>query len=618
MRTITCPGCGAVLDVSAFASGTEFACGGCGAALRVPGEEAAAAPAAADAPSAPGRAPRTARTPRPARAPRRREPSGEEEPAKAPRTGLLVGVGAGVLLLGGIGTWLAMRAGKPAGPAADPGAATTALRPKSDGAKKELPPEEAEWFAAKTETEKKAVAAKRSIEAQGSDDLAKAAHQFFVAKGRVDFAKQVVKARLDAAPDSAWANETLGRINVQPDLEALAPKAAALDEAPTEAWTALKARIGEKRWWVDPAELAEVQQRIASVQEMVKQLEDPWFQEAMAVVKEVRSAAPFRIFKQIDYTLLPPYVVLAEHQEDSHAHQTVNVLSNNAKFYKCLTGEFLKVMGEAGLPTPTVAEMGNPVLKAFVFTGRNSFQRWHEVQGQKIPGGIRAYYAWGGSRFMMNYDTGAPTSTQDGDTCVAFHEATHQLVHYYRHYYVNRARREKDPKAEEIPLDHPLLNLDPHWFQEGFAELMGAADRISSQTGEWRLMRPLRSRLAEWGDPTRRASNQWTLAEVVEMGEKWEMEAHARKKWGADRAEGMQSLFYAQAWALNHYLYFGEDGKYRERYLKIVHDEMMGVPGAEVFYRRMEAPPAGPERMKWLEDLQYGLFDHVNRLNKNR
>ena len=53
------------------------------------------------------------------------------------------------------------------------------------------------------------------------------------------------------------------------------------------------------------------------------------------------------------------------------------------------------------------------------------------------------------------------------------------------------------------------------WLEQ--IEFFGAADRISSQTGEWKLLRPLRKRLAEWGDPLLRKAPQWTLEEILKM-----------------------------------------------------------------------------------------------------
>jgi hypothetical protein len=556
----------------------------------------------------------------PSRASRRREGAAGGAPkgtSKSPL--LLVGVGAGVLLLGG-GAWLALRP-KPA-PAVPP-APPVALRPKDDPPKpaKVVPPEEAEWLEAKSPAAQEAVARRRMDVAKDTDDASKELHRFLVAKGRVDLAKEAARARLGTDPESAWANYSLGRSNAKAALDEIAPRAADLDRFPVDGWDRVRTRIDEKRIWVEPEERKAWEADLASVRRQAETLADPWYREALKVVGEVRGLASFKGaqpqgFEPIDFIVLPPYLVMAEHQNSPSGHATVNVLGNHSKFFRCLTGEFLKVMAEAGLPTPTVKEMGNPVLKAFVFTGRNEFDRWHGKQGQKLPPGIRAYYAWGGNQFMMLYDTSPTGELQNDDTCTAFHEATHQLVHYYRRYYLTLEDRKADPAAPEVALFDRRLHGDAHWFGEGFAEFFGAADRISSQTGEWRLLRPLLKRLAEWGDPIRRKAPQWTMKEVIEMKNSMQLTLLSRQKMPA-APETMNSLYYAEAWALNHFLYFGQEGKHREKYLKVIHEEMTCNSGAEVFYRHMGAGE-GEARTKWLEDLQDDVFDYVRALNNRR
>jgi hypothetical protein len=158
------------------------------------------------------------------------------------------------------------------------------------------------------------------------------------------------------------------------------------------------------------------------------------------------------------------------------------------------------------------------------------------------------------------------------------------------------------------------LHGQTHWFQEGFAEFFGAADRISSQTGEWRLLRPHVSRLKEWQHHVEAKNPEWTLREVLEMRNSMQLQGMAMVKM--PKAQGaMVSLYYCQAWALNHYLYFGKEAAYREKYLKIVNDEMRCVSGADVFYRHMEAG-TGEAREKFLEDLEDEIRGYVRGLQR--
>jgi hypothetical protein len=612
MKTLDCRGCGATLDVSTLAPGTEFSCGGCGAGLKVPASAATAKAAKPAAKAAPAAAPAA---PARARSSRRREPEGDAPPAPKRNVPLLVGAGAGVLLLAGVG-WLALR---PDPKPPEPPPAPIALRPKTAPAKV-VPPEEAEWAEAKTREAQEAVARKRMESAMTSDEASKELYRFLLAKSRFDLAKEAARARLGADPENAWANESLGRVNAKPVLDELAARAADLDSFPVEGWDRVKKRIDEKRWWVEPDEKKAWEADLAVVRRQAETLADPWYKDALAAVAEVRGSSAYKGaqpqgFEPVDFIVQPPYLVMAQRQMDSTRHATVNVLGNHSKFFKCLTGEFLKIMKEAGLATPTVKEMGNPVLKAFVFTERSEFDRWHMRQGGGVPDGVRAYYAWGSNQYMMMYDTGASAELQNNDTCVAFHEATHQLVHYYRHYYLTQEERKKDPGAT-IDLRDGRLHGSTHWFQEGFAEFFGAADRISSQTGEWRLLRPHLQRLGEWGDPVKRKAPQWTLQEVIEMKNSMQLGMLAARKQ-PDAPQAMVSLYYAQAWALNHYLYYGNEGKYREKYLKVIHEEMNCRSGSDVFYACMGAGQ-GEDRKKWIEELQDEIYDHVRRLLKPR
>jgi hypothetical protein len=615
MKTLDCGGCGATLDVAALAPGTEFACGGCGANLKVPAGRSPAPAAPAGRPAA--RSPAKAAAAAPARASRSRErasPAAGAPPAS--KKGLLVaGIAVGAVVL--VGVAFAMKR-KPA-PPAPPAEPVPVLAPKKPAGPPPKPetPEEASWKAAKTEADRAAVAESLVSGASGSDEAAKALYQFFVAKGRVDFAKKAAAARLAAEPDSPWACETLGRLPVKAKLEEWAARPE-LADWPHPSWERLQARLDGKRWYVDPGEDRKAWDEDSSaLQKHLAEVSDPWYAEAAKVVREIRADKRFERFGPIDVKALPPYLVLAQHQNDPRGHQTVNVINNHVKFFQCLTGEFLKMMGEAGLATPTIKEMGNPVLKAFLFTDRNAFDRWHWDQGwqKNALRGIRAYYAWGSDQFMMMYDTGAPSGTQDEDTCTAFHEATHQLVHYYRRYYLQQQDRAKDPAAPEVSLVDPRLHGRAHWFGEGFAEFFGAADRISSQTGEWRLFRPYLKRMGEWGDPIKRGDAQWTLKEILEMTGGGALALLAKKK-APDRFEEFQSLYYAQAWSLNHMLYNFQDGKkYRARFLKAVSEEMQCRSGAKTFFAAMGVGE-GDERKAFLEDLEADWIDHQRSLLK--
>lgn len=626
MRTLDCGGCGATLDVTELAPGTVFSCGSCGASLTAGGE--AAAPAAPAAPVKAARRPSAAASRAPAAArPSRRAGAaagGGAAAAKPKSKGpLLLAAAGGVILLGGGVALLAGGGGggEPAGEgpgAAPPAALSPEPAKEPEPAKPPEPPpspEEAAWRAATTEVARLEWLSGALASGKEAPDRAKALHAFVEGKGRKDLARRVLDARLDAEPGCPWANGLLGRTDMGEALRAAEAREGMGDLGTEEAKRILD-RVRSGRTWVGGDERPGVEKDLAAVKADLDRRSDPWWKEATAVLRVVENHPAFHPrFTPVLHEAVPPYLVIAQLQQDERAHATVNVLSNHRKFFHCLTKEFLELMGEAELPTPTLGEMGNPVLKAFVFKDRNAFDRWHWDQRwpKDALQGVRAYYAWGSSQFMMMYDTGAPTATQDEDTCTAFHEATHQLVHYYRRYYLTLEDRKADPKAPEVELLDGRLHGETHWFQEGFAEFFGAADRISSQTGEWALLRPYRSRLAEWGDPLLRKTPQWTLEEVLKMPNKMVMAVLAEQKMPGKK-EVMNSLFYAQAWSLNHLLYFGKEGKYHDRYLRYVNEEMRCRGSFERFLECMEVGPDEAARAAFLEELGDDWVGHQKSL----
>lgn len=471
---------------------------------------------------------------------------------------------------------------EPAPPALSP---VKAPPPKKEP-EKPVDPEEAAWSAATTETTRELFLKERLPVASATDDGARKLHDFLARKGRKDLAKRAVEGRIEADPENAWARGLLGQTDFR---DRIVKALEGLDgpKARHEAVDRLRARVDGKKTWVDESEKAAVEADIAALDAWRKRLSDPWQVEAADVERGVRDGRAFEAYNPIEIIAEPPYLLMAQKQMDPLRQNTNVVLDRHIKFFRCLTREFVKKMGEAGMPTPTVAEMGNPVLKAFIFTDRVQFERYHGPNSDWLKG-IGAYYSWGGTQFMMMHDTGASASVQDHDTQIAFHEATHQLVHYYRRHYLWLEDRKTNPGAPTPDLRDPRLGGDSHFFGEGFAEFFGGVERISTATGEYKMFQKLHSRIQEWGNPQVRTDPQWTTREVLSMPGKSAMDALAAQKW-PERKESMGSLFYAQSWNLHHYLYFGKDGRYRSRYLKYIAEEMKCSGGFEAFLKAMNA-----------------------------
>ena len=344
-------------------------------------------------------------------------------------------------------------------------------------------------------------------------------------------------------------------------------------------------------------------------------LADPWETARLEVEKQVREDPRFRKFLPIDTRAERPWLVMAQRQKDPTRHATVNVLLNHSKVLRGVHGEFRRLLVEAGLPDPTTETLGSPVLAAFLFTDRPNFDDWHKAQGTsaELLHGIRAYISMDPRPLLLLYDTGAPTGIQDEDTGTTAFLGSMRLLMEVRRRHVTAEARKKDPGAAEVALHDPRVAILPRWFKSGFADLFGAADRVSSPAGEWRFLRPSRALLWEWGDPIKRkAENQWSLEELLAPLDAEAVTDIARQRW-PDRWKEMGSLFSAESWGLSHFLLFGKEGAYRPRYLRMLREAVLTGGGPDLFDRCMEIGE-GEARKKALDDLQKAWHAYIQEL----
>jgi hypothetical protein len=478
-----------------------------------------------------------------------------------------------------------------------------------------LSPMEQAWADAATDAGRLSWVKSQLDGVKSDEAAAKELHEFLAKEGRSDFAEMVEDARLEADPDDEWANARKGRTNMRAAMEAVNENGALLEEAPIEEWTRLKASLSEGRTWADAGEdKSGIESDIRAIEAHLETVKDPWYREMLGVVKGMEEKPMFEPYRPLKWVTNKPYVVIAQVQDEEHKQNTGVVLERHSKLFKCLVGNFREMMNECGLPSPSVEELGNPVLKGFIFGERADFEDYHErYGGSNWISGVRAYYSWGGNQFMMTYDTGAPSRAQDPDTSTAFHEATHQLVHYYRQWYYWQELKKKDPNAPKPVLTHPHLHGRSHFFGEGIAEVFGACRLISLGTGEWKLRVKLRNRIAEWGSTKARKDPDWTLKEMLQMTGKMQLDMMGKQKWPGHDKE-LSSLFYAQAWAFHHYLYNGEDGLWRDLYLDYIAEEMKCNSGYEVFLKCFEIGEDEEERDSFLRDMERRWRNHQEQL----
>ena len=159
---------------------------------------------------------------------------------------------------------------------------------------------------------------------------------------------------------------------------------------------------------------------------------------------------------------------------------------------------------------------------------------------------------------------------------VTFHEGTHQLMHEYANLF------------RETPLKDDVQSVRERqsmWFDEGIAEFMGAVeydeDKIRDLVGvKWHHSRMLVERV-DYARKHRALAKKWTIAEMIKPNNNGDLLQQSQELASPQQAVTMAVLFYARSWALTHFSWFYDNGKYRESFLEYMERFMDGEPGAD-------------------------------------
>jgi len=207
------------------------------------------------------------------------------------------------------------------------------------------------------------------------------------------------------------------------------------------------------------------------------------------------------------------------------------------------------------------------LLPVVAFLSREDFDQYNRAIGHPVDRGVAAYYR-PDERIIIFYEepgAGAFVGRKNFNLNKLFHEAVHQVVDAYTR---------GDGHCQS------------HWFQEGFAEFLGAAekttdDRTGRETFTLMVNHPFRVQELQHGS----IDHHFKLEELLRVKTRVDLMTVAAKKAGKDRdAQGaVGSRFYAQAWSLVHYFWYGAGGEYRRALLRYLGEELKGRTGFEVF-----------------------------------
>ncbi len=643
MNLVACPRCGAQFDVSSFAPGSSFVCGACQNTLQVPAAAAPAAPVAkpvakpaarpaaapapapAAAPAAPAMMKKPAVDPRraggaapaaagPGRAQRIREQraeGGEAARKRNPMPLVLAGVGAVVLLGAGIAMMLP---GKEApapetgggGPAAGGGAAE-----KAEAAPK--------TFEQLPKSQQLEIVEQKVKEAGKGAAAAKEAFEWLTSKGFGDDARRALVAGRLAAPGDAWLNGQLGYVNRADEIRALASDETILfnvgeDHPDFQRVMALQEKVKKdaSAAWLTAEDAKAFDASAASLKELVAKLDDPVYVRTKKEFDNVRLNPAFTGL-EFSFESYRPYVIFAELPGPDRRELADRVVKLTGKALQSVHRHWLEFMrNDLGLKAPSLEELGDDRLKIFVFKNRESFDAWHAKNGVSNPGpSVAAYYEHGRDRFMMMH-------LDSFDPGTIMHEATHQTIHYYSRYFCQLdddaiAEKNGEPK-EAVRYEDSRLRSSMFWFQEGIAEYFGGARKAEGKEDEWTIGELQPERLMFFKFMQKRGS-LWPLEDFL-FADQVQITNRAKVKGGGLQGDELKGLMYSQGWTLVHYFLHGEGGKYRQRFLNLVKNELSGKSGKPYLLEAFGLPKStqDPKFREFVQEVEAGYMKYFEEL----
>ena len=439
--------------------------------------------------------------------------------------------------------------------------------------------------------------------------------------------KEAVDAAIKLDPQDDWANEQRGWkrfrydfYELDPDSEAIAIPFRQRDEI----LEIVEAGEGDSVW-LSPEEYA----RIDSLQAEEKKHYDRissdrqyfWMQ------KTVLRAPLYAEYQSYDFEVSEqfPYVIFVTKKKGGSARENAEakkIVERDARIFQTLLSTFTdtfepeirKLPGRSDFKMPRFEETAwgeIPIMKVWVFFSFEDFQKYQISIGHRLPAGVRAYYK-PGNQWITLYEGRADRGEnqklgkQDFNTGKTFHEGLHQLVHLYTRLLLSEKTNTK------VEFEDPRLRCKSHWFQEGLAEFIGAADENGDS---WDCLAIHHRRLREFrGTQNAHKKNEkfpvWSLTELLQVGANPDISRWCQRKAraaGNMRYAGMlSSLFYAHSWLFCHFLWNYEDGKYRGKFMEYMALELEGQSGFEVWKKVMKDVCPGGDFTK----LEKELFEY--------
>lgn len=432
------------------------------------------------------------------------------------------------------------------------------------------------------------------------------------AKGLSGVARMAADAALNIDPNLDWANLEVGNKNLKEIFNKI-PTDDILDTYENDAYVTLvleKEEAEGESHWGSPAKAEELNKLLDAVLTHQNKLKNDRTYLDEFVIRQNVKHDPIYSNYEFRVQAKSPYIMFVEFLADEDGNQSAaqkkraegaaKIVERNLTLLHTLYTQFMSDYKEP-FKLPEIRELEQPsmrMLKLWTFSSHESFMKYQESIGMRLPPGVGAYYRPNNQWITLFEQPGSASAGKanqsDFNTNKVVHEGFHQLMHTFTKVMLERE------EGKEVLWEDPRTHSRLHWFQEGMAELYGSAK--SGEGGKWDLKVPYHMRLGEWFNTKKNKQSDWTFEELMAIRTGPELQRRSAIK-GLQRGQGrLSSLFYAQAWSWCYFLYNYENGKYRDKLIEYMGKELKGISGPEEWNKTWGAGENydwGPVEKEW-------------------
>ena len=172
----------------------------------------------------------------------------------------------------------------------------------------------------------------------------------------------------------------------------------------------------------------------------------------------------------------------------------------------------------------------------------------------------------------------------------------------------------KGQPKERVEYDDRRLSSAFFWFQEGIAEYFGGAVKDNENEGEWKIGALQKGRMGFF-KMMLNAKKSWSVEDFL-FADQGQIRTRARGREGGAMTEELNALMYSQGWTLVHYFLHGENGKWREPFLKVIRNELRGVTGKVYLLEAFGLPSRAddPKVKAWIAEIEKGYLAYLEKL----